>query len=723
MFNRKYVIPFLFTIMATIAAPLLAEDEQIKRTGSSVENSVQSYRQYGGNVEKNYSVEALPVESRIIDNGKEVRVTVNQGNADKNTYFTKTQTESNWLVQSRLNIDEPGMVEAILPPGLHWSETKASSNMGNLTELTLLGPDGKPRAFELFWRARGETKKMQLKASSLELLSDKRLLWEGSIPERLLVERIILDIPDKNYAGKADIQGLGPSGWKQLSEGVALYRTGDRNRAVINVRQGEYKSLRLYFTSYNKQFQETPAFVGGVEIEGESLDAGYAEDTIKPEIEQVRDDKAVEVRATLPGPGIWINEITITTQAQFQGMWRLGWETVANGEQVFEEVRRGTHSVTGDTDTSITINVRDRSKGKKLIVKLESQDYFGEIKDFTIKARVPYLVFLADQKGQYTARTGWGKLVPITETSSGFNAGTARTIEFSGVESNTLWQPENMAKDYNIKGGPFKSSGYTWKSTVNIARPGFYRLVLNDRAGLESNRQGLRLVKDNQQVPYFPGIKEKRKISLKPDAKYDKDHNRSVLTLNLPYASSCWTGLQLTGLGIFKRKVAVEWRQPGVAGWVPMRGDDWISTENKRSIMSIDLKGLPADQTIVRLNIDHGDNQPIEPEEVQAVYQTQDLFFLAPEAGEYMIVGGSASAKAANYDLSLVREYLLTTEPVKIKMGGIEPFGYAQWDERLSRVFSEQSWGLYAVLGLVTLILLIIIVRLFPRQEGPGDKP
>jgi hypothetical protein len=32
-------------------------------------------------------------------------------------------------------------------------------------------------------------------------------------------------------------------------------------------------------------------------------------------------------------------------------------------------------------------------------------------------------------------------------------------------------------------------------------------------------------------------------------------------------------------------------------------------------------------------------------------------------------------------------------------------------------LFEDKSWGLYAVLGAVTLILMIVIARLFPKAE------
>jgi hypothetical protein len=50
-------------------------------------------------------------------------------------------------------------------------------------------------------------------------------------------------------------------------------------------------------------------------------------------------------------------------------------------------------------------------------------------------------------------------------------------------------------------------------------------------------------------------------------------------------------------------------------------------------------------------------------------------------------------------------------------MDEMETLKPAAWKTKISRTFSEQGWGLYAVLWLVTLILLIVIVRLFPKED------
>jgi len=627
-----------------------------------------------------------------------------------------TGAEDNWLTESQLNIIEPGVIETVLMPGLHCLETSAQSTAGYPLDLSLLGPDNKPRAFELFWTEKGNMQKVSLESSSLKLDDQRRLLWEGEIPDNFNTKRIIVSISDKNYVGKADIEGLASSGWRMLAEDIALYKTAREDQAVVDIPEGGYKRLRLYFSGYDTKFQEIPAFVEQVEIEGELLKTGYAEDTFKAETEVIYDDLTSEIRAALPGSGIWIDEVTITTASVFQGTWRLGWETITMGEQAFEEIRRGERSLINNDTTSMVINLGVRSKGSILIIKLESREYFGDVPDVSIKARLPRMIFFADQRGTYTARTGLGKKAPINETASGREKGTYQAAEFSRIKTNPVWQPYDLAKEYKIKGGPFKEDGFTWKTNLNIDKPGFYRLILSDRAGLENNRQGLRLVKDDAQVPYFFGRKEKREINIKPDFEYDKDNNRSTMALTLPYTSSHWKEIRLIGEGIFKRRMMIETQKPGNMAWQAWMTRDWTSNEKGRSVLTLELAGIPDDQTGMRLVVDHGDNQPVEPKEIKAVYQSQDLFFLASDAGEYQIAGGNPKTTAASYDLSLIQDYLLNTRPMMIKMGEIEPYQGNKVGVRLSRIFSEQGWGLYAVMGLVTLALLIIIAFLFPRE-------
>ena len=43
--------------------------------------------------------------------------------------------------------------------------------------------------------------------------------------------------------------------------------------------------------------------------------------------------------------------------------------------------------------------------------------------------------------------------------------------------------------------------------------------------------------------------------------------------------------------------------------------------------------------------------------------------------------------------------------------------------KQVADFFGEQGWGLYLVLGLVTAILVVVIIRVFPEEEAPPESP
>jgi hypothetical protein len=627
----------------------------------------------------------------------------------------KQEENANWFSEADINISEPGMVETTLIPGLHHIPVTSPSS-GNGLDLALIGPDGKQRPFELFWTQKGDMQRISLEASSLKLDDQKRLIWEGMIPDNFTIKKILVGISGKNPIGKVDIDALASSGWRILATDVALYKATGDDKAIIDIREGAYERLRLSFSGYDLKFQEIPAFVENIEIEGEINKTGYKEEVIRPEIEKVYNDDSTEIRITLPGSGIYIDKIFITSSSIFKGSWQLGWDTISMGEQHFMEIRQGECSLTDTENPSLVIDLGITSNRETMIVKLKSAEYFGEIKDVSITARLPRMIFFADQKGIFTLKTGLGKTAHIKETKITQGTGPHQQVVFADLIKNPGWQPEIIPDDTMLKGGPFNGDGYTWKTGIHIDKPGFYRLVLNNRAGLEDNRQGLRIIKDGMQVPYFFGREENRKIDISEEFVYDKANNLSIMPIILPGVSRHFTDIRLTGKGIFKREIIIETEKPGRIGWQRWLTKEWISTRNETSYFDISVNELPASRNGIRLIIDHGDNQPVLPEKIQAMYQCQDLFFLAIESGEYLVTGGNPTAKAASYDLSIVQDYLFNRVPEKILMGEAESIKDKKWVSRLGSIFSEKGWGLYAVLGLVTFVLLIIIVRLFPRK-------
>ncbi|MBN1473374.1 MAG: hypothetical protein JW914_02050, partial [Syntrophaceae bacterium] len=143
----------------------------------------------------------------------------------------------------------------------------------------------------------------------------------------------------------------------------------------------------------------------------------------------------------------------------------------------------------------------------------------------------------------------------------------------------------------------------------------------------------------------------------------------------------------------------------------------WVNTETGPAELFISLRGFPREETKIRLVIAHGDNKPLKIQEINALYDAPAVYFLADAAAGYALYGGNRDAGAPSYDLELVQNQLMRhepktatlAEPVLIKSGGVT--------NSVFKFFAKNNWGLYIVLGLLALVLMIVIARIFPKQK------
>ena len=241
---------------------------------------------------------------------------------------------------------------------------------------------------------------------------------------------------------------------------------------------------------------------------------------------------------TLPGSGIWISEINITTDALFQGEWQLGRETNVLGTRAFSAVSSGRISHVGENEQTLAIDVDRRWPDQEMTVRMASGDYFGRVRSVTIQARIPRMVFFADSAGWYIVRSGCGNSRRILDLAGDRDRKIDHQVVLTDIKRNSRSIHGDLAKKYTITGGPFHPDGYAWKADVRVEAPGFYRVKLSERVCLEEELPALRLVRDNNQIPYFLGLEEERYVRLAAAAAYDADQNRSVYTIRLPFASS-----------------------------------------------------------------------------------------------------------------------------------------------------------------------------------------
>lgn len=616
-----------------------------------------------------------------------------------------------WRMEAPIHVEQKTVAEIPLMAELH-------SQIQDGFDLKVTGPDGKPRTFELYWREEKNDTVLQLEQSSSRL-ENQVFIWTAKIPEenRINVKSLKISVLSGDYIGKVDIFGLINGRWKKLADKAALYEKGGTTKGEIEIEKARYEEFRMEFSAYAKK----PVPIGKVQARGDDPDIGYAEVALPLKFHRIdgsqNDNKDMsELIAVLPGSGLYIKELELLSKVRFNGDWSLESQTLSGGKKTYVPVINGSISGLGKGSASVKIGIGRELKGNVINLRLTSpKGGISEVKNLSLKIRVPHLVFLADIPGTYLVQTGWGNKAHILENPTATRPPSLAGLHFGPARANPDWKPESLIKQYQIGGAPFKSGGYEWISSVNLAGPGYYRFVLHQKASLDENLAGLRLVRDAKQIPYFTDRGETKEVNLPVTEKYDKEKNTSYWHLELPQASSRWSGLKLKAGGIFSRTLRVERDRPQMVQGVLCAGKQWINRSQNDSELFVSLKCLPREEKNIRLVMAHGDNNPVGIKEVKAVYDAPALYFLAEAGDGYELYGGSKIAAPPSYDLELIQNHLMSQEPKTAGLAEPRLMKEQGVTNKLFRYFSEKNWGLYIVLGFLVIGLMAVIAYLFPK--------
>ncbi len=622
--------------------------------------------------------------------------------------------EDTWRTRAVLDVSETGLIEAVVPPEL-FSRTERKR-----MDFILTGPDGRPRAFELYWREPVGQTRLSLEPTQVQLDPAKGFIWEAEMHKKVMVRRLHIRLTDQGAIGKIDVFGRLDGQWISLARNAAVFTAAGAGQAAIDIPVNTYTALRLHLTGYNRSTRRTLIPIKTVTAEGDLMGEDYVEQMLAISFQQSESEGLHVIEALLPGDGLWISALHLKTEAQFQGGWQAGRERISGGSRRFEAVVNGRMAHVDRTPHDLGLDLNQFWPGRSLVLKLDAGErYIGDIASLTATVRLPRLVFVAEKPGRYAAMTGTGKDAAMPEYPADRYQKPQIRLAFSTPESNPRWRLATLVEKYKLKGGPFTPEGYTWRAPVSISAPGYFRLPLNLQASLAPRRTAIRMVKNDTQVPYVAGRLEDRTLDLESVPDYDAQNNLSTWTIRLPQASPHWKELTLYAAGIFKRTVELQKPKPGTRNWQPWRQMPWESRGQRETALRLSLRDLPDDIDVIRMVMSHGDNQPVTISRITAGYTAPTVYFLAHAAGDYTIYGGNPEAGIPRYDLSLVQAELFSALPAEAGMGELETFRPSGWQNRICTAFKEKGWGLYAVLGLVTLVLLIVIVRLFPK---PGDQ-
>lgn len=615
-----------------------------------------------------------------------------------------------WQIEAPMNIGGAGMVEWPLPPALHVETAEG-------LDLTVLGPEGQPRPVELYWREVQGHAVFTL-VPDQETIEGNQFVWISRVrkEQEMLISSVRVSVLSDDYVGKVNVEGRIGGQWQSLAHHAAVYRSQGMARAEIHVTPGFYKAFRLALTTTGKK----PVPIDRVEIEGDLQGKGVVETVLTLPVVREEVDGEVWLSAKLPGSGVWVKEILVRTQGRFVGTWQAEREVIANGKRETTLVVEGEEPSIGKGSGPLKVVVDRVWPGRTLKIKLNTGGRFlGLVEPLQVTVLLPRLVFVADAPGTYRIQAGGGDFVKILETPSDSRKRSSVSATMGNVRKNPDWKPQGLIQQYHLAGAPFDARGYSWKSSLSVPEPGYYRVVLHERASLEGRYEGLRVVRQGIQVPYVMDLGEEREVPLKTIKIHDEKKNETVWRIELPRASRYWQTLIVKADGIFKRHVIVERETPEPRGVPVFFQTLWHHETRGESVLRIPLGNFPNRETNMSMKVEHGDNRPINLKEMRAVYRAPALYFLAEASEGYELFGGHAQGRPPKYDLQLIHSRLLEHEPRSSEVGEPQPFRGEGIMSAFASSFQRTAWGLYFVLGILTISLLVVIVRLFPKPSGP----
>ncbi len=583
------------------------------------------------------------------------------------------QTE-NWLARGEVDINATGTYRTILPSRLH----RLFENTDQDLDLSLLGPDGNPRALELFWRESSDASVWNIKPEKVELLDDHRFLWYGNLPENSLLSSIHVDLLDFPAAARLTFIGVTGDQIATLAENIAVLKSSPgstRGSASIETGEAAYEKIRIFIAGFDEKFAQTPVQSMNVRCKCRKSGSDYLKVIEELEFSQQERENELEIRIKMPGNGILVKQLSITTEALFQGTWTLGSEKITLGQSEFQRFNSGNVEGVDDSPLSFEIPVDFTWKDAASLVVLKPKNYIGKITGVKAVLQLPYLTFAAEIPGKYHLVTGRNQANQIVDRPTSPAPDSLNQVEISNIEFNQKQQAEIILQNLAVGGGPFKQEGYRWQAPITVPRPGFYQLQLSSKAACDGNLAGLRIVQDGQQIPYFQGRTYELEEKLNVEHQFNAEENSSVYNLKFDEGKIAPVYLRVKTSGIFERKLVVQKHFHGMVGWQDWKVMTIRNSENRAAEFIVPMNDFPVDQKDLRLVVNHGSNQALTLETISACYRTADLFFVAVKPGEYSLFGGNAQASRAKYDMAIIQNKLLKLFPEKIDHGTINEIG------------------------------------------------
>jgi hypothetical protein len=246
-----------------------------------------------------------------------------------------------------------------------------------------------------------------------------------------------------------------------------------------------------------------------------------------------------------------------------------------------------------------------------------------------------------------------------------------------------------------------------------------FELDLEVLAHAAASLQDLRVISGGKQVPY---VLERTALtrSFLPQMTADDDPKQpktSRWKITLPQHPLPVGKLTFAVPGAyFKRQVTLSEEVPDPRGNLCPRtlaSGTWLRRpEQKESTLSLQLASPPL-SAVLMLEIQNGDNPPLDLREPAAWYPVTRVLLVAPLEAQLHLYYGNPKAHAPQYDLELAVPRMLAAQKHSATPGPEELLKPAGGGISAGTA----GWQFWAVLGIVVVVLLLVIAKLLPKPR------
>jgi hypothetical protein len=350
----------------------------------------------------------------------------------------------------------------------------------------------------------------------------------------------------------------------------------------------------------------------------------------------------------------------------------------------------------------------------------------------TIRARVRpvRIYFAAASAGAYRLLAGNpAARAPRYDVAALGEPGAGQTVVTPGpLRVNAAWTPEEPLPGLMPAGAPLDVSAWRYRKDVTLGPGEVHELELDLDVLSDADPSGadLRLLRGGVQVPYLraealrvhsltPKVERMERGDARTTSRWSLTFPRPRLPLR---RISCQAKDPL-----FQREVRLveEFRDAlGATHRVTVAQAAWSRIpERPAERLDLSLDGTRRNERLI-LEIDDGDNPPLTLDSFSAEVATSRLIFKSPSQPGLSLHYGNPRVSPPHYDLVLASSELSVAHKSPATLSSSRPQPASERRERESEPFG--SVYLWIVLGVLTLTLLAVIIRVLPTPPEAAPK-